>query len=80
MPETIVLGYDASPSANAALAETVRLAPLLGADVCVVFGYYMSPYGGPAAEGESSDFVSSSSGSALRQSSEPSPTSKRRAP
>lgn len=56
MPETIVLGYDASPSANAALAETIRLAPVLGADVCVVFGYYMSPYGGPAMEGESSDF------------------------
>ena len=56
MPETIVLGYDASPSANAALAETTRLAPVLGTDVCVVFGYYMSPYGGPAMEGESSDF------------------------
>lgn len=56
MPETIVLGYDDSPSANAALAETIRLAPILGADVCVVFGYYMSVFGGPATEGESSDF------------------------
>jgi nucleotide-binding universal stress UspA family protein len=56
MPETIVLGYDDSPSANAALAETIRRAPLLGADVCVVFGYYMSVFGGPAVEGESHDF------------------------
>jgi nucleotide-binding universal stress UspA family protein len=56
MLRTIVLGYDESPSANAALAETIRRAPLLGADVCVVFGYYMSVFGGPAVEGESADF------------------------
>ena len=56
MLKTIVLGYDDSPSANAALAETIRRAPLLGADVCVVFGYYMSAFGGPAVEGESTDF------------------------
>ena len=56
MLNTIVLGYDDSPSANAALAETIRRAPLLGADVCVVFGYYMSAFGGPAVEGESTDF------------------------
>jgi nucleotide-binding universal stress UspA family protein len=56
MLKTIVLGYDDSPSANAALAETIRRAPLLGADVCVVFGYYMSVLGGPALEGESTDF------------------------
>ena len=56
MLDTLVLGYDDSPSANAALAETIRRAPLLGADVCVVFGYYMSAFGGPAVEGESSDF------------------------
>ena len=58
MLKTIVLGYDDSPSANAALAETIRRAPLLGADVCVVFGYYMSVFGGPAVEGESADFRS----------------------
>jgi nucleotide-binding universal stress UspA family protein len=58
MLNTIVLGYDDSPSANAALAETIRRAPLLGADVCVVFGYYMSALGGPALEGESTDFRS----------------------
>jgi nucleotide-binding universal stress UspA family protein len=56
MPELIVLGYDESPSANAALAETIRLAPLLRAEVCVVFGYYVSVLGGPALEGESHDF------------------------
>ena len=58
MLRTIVLGYDGSPSANAALAETIRRAPLLGAEVCVVFGYYMSAFGGPAVEGESGDFRS----------------------
>ncbi len=46
MPETIVLGYDESPSANAALEATMRLAPVLGARVVVVFGYYISPLGG----------------------------------
>jgi nucleotide-binding universal stress UspA family protein len=56
MLSPLVLGYDDSPSANAALAETIRRAPLLGAEVCVVFGYYMSAFGGPAVEGESHDF------------------------
>jgi len=56
VPETLVLGYDDSASANAALAETIRIARALGAQVCVVFGYYMSVFGGPAVEGESADF------------------------
>jgi nucleotide-binding universal stress UspA family protein len=43
---TIVLGYDESPSANAALAQTVKLAGETGARVVVVFGYYISPLGG----------------------------------
>ena len=43
---TLVLGYDGSPSANAALAKTIELAPALGASVVVVFGYYLSPLGG----------------------------------
>jgi len=47
MAETIVLGYDESPSANAALAETIRIAPLVGARVVVVFAFYISPLGGP---------------------------------
>jgi len=42
----IVLGYDGSQSANAALAKTVELAPALGAPVVVVFAYYISPLGG----------------------------------
>jgi nucleotide-binding universal stress UspA family protein len=43
---TLVLGYDGSPSANAALAKTIELAPTLGSSVVVVFGYYLSPLGG----------------------------------
>lgn len=43
---TIVLGYDGSPSANAALEHVLSLAPRLGATVHVVFGYYISPLGG----------------------------------
>ena len=46
MSQTIVLGYDASDSANAALAATIRLAPRLGLKVVVVFGFYISPLGG----------------------------------
>jgi nucleotide-binding universal stress UspA family protein len=43
---TIVLGYDGSPGANAALRETTELAPALEASVVVVFAYYISPLGG----------------------------------
>jgi len=43
---TIVLGYDASPSANAALAAVRRVAPPLGAKVVVVFGFHINPLGG----------------------------------
>ncbi len=43
---SLVLGYDGSPSANAALAKVVELAPALGLDVVVVFAYYISPLGG----------------------------------
>ena len=46
MIKTLVLGYDASPSANAALARTVDLAGQTGARVVVVFGYPISPLGG----------------------------------
>jgi nucleotide-binding universal stress UspA family protein len=46
MSQTIVLGYDASESANAALAAAIRVAPLLGAKVVVVFGYSINPLGG----------------------------------
>jgi nucleotide-binding universal stress UspA family protein len=46
MSDTIVLGYDGSPSAKAALGETVSLAKAIGARVLVVFGYYVTPLGG----------------------------------
>jgi nucleotide-binding universal stress UspA family protein len=42
----IVLGYDGSESAQAALAQTAVLAKELEADVVVVFGFYISPLGG----------------------------------
>jgi nucleotide-binding universal stress UspA family protein len=46
MSGTIVVGYDESPSANAALAATIRIAPLVGARVVVVFGFHINPLGG----------------------------------
>ena len=46
MANVIVLGYDESPSADAALAATIRIAPVVGAKVVVVFGFYISPLGG----------------------------------
>jgi nucleotide-binding universal stress UspA family protein len=42
----LVLGYDESPSANAALTATIGLAGELKSSVVVVFGYYVSPLGG----------------------------------
>lgn len=50
--KTIVLGYDGSPSAIAALAKTVELARALDAMVVVAFGFYVSPLGG----GDVADF------------------------
>jgi nucleotide-binding universal stress UspA family protein len=46
----IVLGYDESESANAALAHTIELAPRLEGKVVVVFGYYVTPLGGQGGE------------------------------
>lgn len=46
----IVLGYDGSESANAALEMTVGLAKEVGAKVVVVFGYYVTPLGGQGGE------------------------------
>lgn len=46
MSGVLVLGYDQSPSANAALAETIRLATERKAAVVVVFGYHITPWGG----------------------------------
>jgi nucleotide-binding universal stress UspA family protein len=49
MSEIMVLGYDGSESANAALEQTARRAPKLGAEVVVVFAYYVTPLGGGEA-------------------------------
>ena len=46
MSDSIVLGYDGSNAAGAALAETVRIAQETGSAVVVVFAYYISPLGG----------------------------------
>jgi len=46
MSKTLVLGFDDSPSANAALQRTIALAGETGADVAVVFGFYITPWGG----------------------------------
>ncbi len=46
MSGPIVLGYDGSPSSNAALEQTIALAAKIGSKVHVVFGVYISPLGG----------------------------------
>ncbi|HEY7149713.1 MAG TPA: universal stress protein [Gaiellaceae bacterium] len=46
MSAPIVLGYDGSVSAQAALAQAATLAKELDAEVVVVFGFYISPLGG----------------------------------
>jgi len=46
MARPIVLGYDATPSANAALARTIELAGQTGGRVVAVFGYHITPLGG----------------------------------
>ena len=48
MSATMVLGYDASPSANAALERTIADATKSGAHVVVVFGFSINPLGGTA--------------------------------
>ena len=50
MSGPIVLGYDATDGARAALHELARIAPLLGADVVVAFGYEASPLGGEVGD------------------------------
>lgn len=46
MARTLVLGYDDSPSAHAALEQTIARSKETGASVVVVFGYYITPWGG----------------------------------
>jgi nucleotide-binding universal stress UspA family protein len=46
MSVTMVLGYDGSESADAALEQTIIRAKQRLANVVVVFGYYITPWGG----------------------------------
>ncbi len=46
MNNAIVLGYDGSEESKAALAAAARIARESGAEVVVVFAYYISPLGG----------------------------------
>jgi nucleotide-binding universal stress UspA family protein len=46
----IVLGFDGTDGARAALAEVARIAPPLGAEVIVAFGYEASPLGGEVGD------------------------------
>src|SRR3954449_5140840 len=50
MPGPIVVGYGGTAGAKAALAEALRLAGPLGAEVVVGFAYHVSPLGGNPAE------------------------------
>jgi nucleotide-binding universal stress UspA family protein len=46
----IVVGYDGTPGARAALDEAVRLAGLLDVELILVFAYWTNPVGGEVAE------------------------------
>jgi nucleotide-binding universal stress UspA family protein len=46
MPGPIVVGYDGTEGAKAALAEAVRLAGPLRAEVVAAFAYHATPLGG----------------------------------
>jgi nucleotide-binding universal stress UspA family protein len=50
MSGPIVLGYDGTEGARAAVHELARIAPLLGAEVVVAFGYEASPLGGEVSD------------------------------
>ena len=46
MPGPIIVGYDGTQGSKAALAEAVRLAGPLGADIVLGFAYHASPLSG----------------------------------
>ena len=46
MPGPILVGYDGTAGANAALAEALRLAGPLGAEIVLGFAYHATPLGG----------------------------------
>jgi nucleotide-binding universal stress UspA family protein len=50
MAGPIVVGYDGTEGAKAALAETLRLAGALGVDVVVAFAYWAGALGGESAD------------------------------
>jgi nucleotide-binding universal stress UspA family protein len=50
MAGPIVVGYDGTEGAKAALGEALRLAGALGAEVVVGFAYWASPLGGETAD------------------------------
>jgi nucleotide-binding universal stress UspA family protein len=50
MPGPIVVGYDGTEGAQAALAEALRLAGALDAEVVVAFAYWVNPLGGEMAD------------------------------
>ena len=50
MPEPIVVGYDGSDCAKAALAEAISLAKTAGFRIVVAFGYHGWPGGGEVGD------------------------------
>jgi nucleotide-binding universal stress UspA family protein len=46
----VVVGYDGSAGAKAALAEGIELADRLGAELVIAYGYEYSPVGGEVAD------------------------------
>ena len=50
MAGPIVVGYDGTASARAALDEAVRLAGALGVELVVAFAYWTNPAGGEVAD------------------------------
>jgi nucleotide-binding universal stress UspA family protein len=46
MAQPLVVGYDGTPGSQAALAEALRLAGPLGAEVVIAFIYHAGPLGG----------------------------------
>ena len=66
MSPTFVVGYDASPSADAALRQTIARARERNGDVVAVFGYYITPWGG-TGEGSIREAMESVGADALEQ-------------
>jgi nucleotide-binding universal stress UspA family protein len=50
MAGPLVVGYDGTEGAKAALVEALRLAGALGVDIVVAFAYWAGPLGGEGAD------------------------------